>query len=203
MNMWSYEEFLEYWFGPKKGAEIPDRADFCRWYDDDRKFDRELRRRFMATMVLAAEGGLDHWVEDPLGCLATVILVDHVSRRIYRGTVMAYDNNKVARKYSQQGIAARLNLQLATVQQIFFYQPFLHSECQEDLQISVELYTELMARATNDEQSLVKHFLDDAIRRFEIIRRFGRFPHRNKVLKRPGRPEEEIFLDNDRFVFKA
>ena len=201
--MWSYEEFLEYWFGPKQGLELPDEESLRRWFEADRKFDRELRRRFMTTMLLAVEGGLDHWADQPLGCLAIVILVDHVSRRIYQGTAMAYDNNKIARKYSQQGIAARLDLQLSTVQQIFFYQPFLHSERKEDQKHSVDLYSDLRARAANDEQSLVQHFLNDATRRFEIIQRFGRFPHRNKVLKRASRPEEALFLGNDQFVFKA
>ncbi len=201
--MWSYEEFLEYWFGPGKGVDLPSNAQFQRWFDADRKFDRELRRRFMTSLVLAAEGGLDNWLQEAHGCLAIVILLDQVSRRIYRGTSMAYDNNKAARSYSLQGIDEGLDQKLTTVQRIFFYQPFTHSERKEDQKLSLSLYQTLLDMASVEERSLVQHFVNDASRRNDMVQRFGRFPHRNKTLKRASRPEEEIFLGSHQTIFRA
>ncbi len=182
---------------------MPDSQAQSRWFSEDKKFDRELRRRFLTTVVLASEGGLDRWLEQPEGYLAIVVLLDQISRHIYRGTSMAYDNDRVARQYVRRGLEETVDQELSVVQRVFFYLPLTHSEVLEDQKQSLQLH-EVLGKVCGDrEKAFVDAYLQDARTRYDVIRQFGRFPHRNKVLKRASRPEEDVYLGETRHVFNA
>ncbi len=201
--MWSSEEFLGYWFGPDLGEGIPSEQAQRRWFVVDKKFDRELRRRFLTIVVMASEGGLDYWLDNSRGYVAVVVLLDQISRHIYRGTSLAYDNDKVARQYVRKGLGDKVEKDMSVAQQIFFYLPLTHSEILEDQKQSVRLHEALYEASQGVEREFIAPYLKDARLRCDIIRRFGRFPHRNKILKRASRPEEDAFLGESRHIFNA
>ncbi|OZG71269.1 hypothetical protein BTA51_21725 [Hahella sp. CCB-MM4] len=201
--MWSSKEFLQYWFGPDLGEGIPTEQAQRRWFVADRKYDRELRRRFLTSVVMASEGALDHWLDEPEGYVAVVLLLDQVSRHIYRGTSLTYDNDKAARRYVRKGLDDGNEKGMSVAQKIFFYLPLTHSEILQDQKESVRLHEALYEMSQGAEKDFVSPYMQDARSRYEIIKRFGRFPHRNKVLKRASRPEEDAFLGESQHTFNA
>jgi uncharacterized protein (DUF924 family) len=160
-----------------------------RWFKKDDAFDRVFRERFLATHEAAARGELAEWQRSPTGALALVILLDQFPRNAFRGTARVYATDEAARRAADAAIAAGHDRKIAKGLRIFFYLPFEHSENLADQDRSVELL-----RGSNKRQ-----------RRFsehhrEIIRRFGRFPHRNAILGRPTTPDEQRFLDEGGFA---
>jgi uncharacterized protein (DUF924 family) len=160
-----------------------------RWFTKHAAFDTEFRSRFFADHQAAAHGELDHWADDARGALALVILLDQFPRNAFRGTARMYATDHLAREVAARAIAAGFDLQLAAELRLFFYLPYAHSESLADQDRSVELSNRLGSES-------VKH----AIEHRAIIRRFGRFPHRNEILGRATTTEEQDFLDAGGFA---
>jgi uncharacterized protein (DUF924 family) len=171
----SAEDVLAFWLA----------AGHERWFEDDAAFDGEIRERFAATYEDAAAGLLSHWENSPNSALALVIVLDQFPRNMFRNSARAYAADPLARAVAQCAIASGFDQQIAMPERTFFYLPFEHSEEAADQQRSVA-----MMRATGDADSLKWADLHA-----DIIRRFGRFPHRNAVLGWVTTPEEQAFLD--------
>ena len=171
-----HQHLLEFWFDPATRAK---------WFDPDPEFDAELRARFEKHHRKAVSGELDDWANTPRGCLALVILLDQVPRNIYRDDARAYASDAQALTLARRAIEQGLDRSLSQVERLFLYMPFEHSEDLADQERSVGLM------ATLDENP---GWLDYARKHRDVIARFGRFPHRNAVLGRASRPEEERFL---------
>jgi uncharacterized protein (DUF924 family) len=124
----------------------------------------------------------------PLSCLALVLLLDQVPRNVFRGTPRAYASDAKARAVARVAIAAGFDAQLPPPQRAFLYLPFEHSELLEDQCACMALFEALPP------EHLGPRTLAIVARHHEIVARFGRFPHRNKVLGRVSTPEEEAFL---------
>ncbi|HZI12407.1 MAG TPA: DUF924 family protein [Myxococcus sp.] len=189
--MASAEEVLDFWFGrpadPVRNPESARQRDF--WFEKDTAFDEEFRRRFLALHERAAAGELDAWKDEPRSCLALLLLLDQLPRNVFRGTPRAFATDARAREVARHALARGLDLALPPVWRWFVYLPFEHSEDVYDQRLSVFLF-ELLAL----NQPGQREPLDYAVRHRDIIERFGRFPHRNATLERPGTPEEEAFL---------
>lgn len=154
------------------------------WFAKRPEFDRAFRTRFLALHEAAARGDLADWQSEAEGALALVILLDQFPRNAFRGTAHMYATDHMARAVATQAIGAGHDRQFAAELSQFFILPFSHSEARSDQERAVEL-----ARAIGPV------VLGHAEHHRDIIRRFGRFPHRNPILGRDMRPEEQAYLD--------
>jgi uncharacterized protein (DUF924 family) len=153
------------------------------WFAKDDAFDRRFRERFLPLHEAAARGDLDGWNATPTGALALMVLLDQFPRNSFRGTPRMYATDTAARGLAAAAIAAGHDRLVAVELQKFFYLPFGHSEDLADQKRGVELCGRLGGRD-----------LQQAEHHRDIVRRFGRFPHRNAILGRPMTKEEEEYL---------
>jgi uncharacterized protein (DUF924 family) len=160
-----------------------------KWFNKDAGFDAEIRTRFLGVYEAAAAGALA-WDEDPQGALAFVIVLDQFPRNMFRNSPRAFAADPLAREVASRAIARGFDRLVESPERSFFYLPLEHSENLADQERCVALN-----RATGDA---------DAIKWAEhhagIIRRFGRFPHRNAVLGRATTAQEQAFLDGGGFA---
>ena len=161
-----------------------------KWFSKDDAFDAEVRRRFLATYEAAASEKLRDWEGSAEGALALVIALDQFSRNMFRKDARTFAADPVARGVAGRALARGFDHGVVPEMRTFFFLPFMHSEDIADQERCVALY-----RAIDDPDSL-KYAEDHA----DIIRRFGRFPHRNAVLGRKTTPQEQAFLDSGGFA---
>ncbi|AFZ32522.1 protein of unknown function DUF924 [Gloeocapsa sp. PCC 7428] len=180
------DEILTFWFGQPNTAEYGKQRAF--WFTKSAEFDREVRERFLSDYEQAAAHQLDAWQEAPRSCLALILLLDQMPRNIFRGTPQAFATDAAALAAAQHAVAQGFDRELLNVQRWFIYLPFEHSENLEHQRQCVELFASLK----DDPESASA--IDYAQRHLAVIERFGRFPHRNKILNRESTPEEIEFL---------
>lgn len=180
------DEILNFWFGSpdESGYGKPRRV----WFTKDEEFDEKVRSHFLPDYNLAASGQLNHWQNSPLSCLALIILLDQFPRNMFRGEPKAFATDSLALAAAQHAVAHQFDRQLIPVQRWFIYLPFEHSENLEHQQQAVALFEQL--HHDPDSASVI----DYAYKHLEIIKHFGRFPHRNQILGRETTPEEAAFL---------
>jgi len=160
-----------------------------RWYEKDGAFDDEVRRRFLGLWQQAAAGNLSSWEASDEGALALTIVLDQFPRNMFRGDPRTYASDELARQVAGRAIERGADAKIDPALLEFLYMPFMHSEQLADQLRCVELFR----KAGNTEN--LKYAEDHA----DIVRRFGRFPHRNPVLGRTTTPQEQSFLDGGGF----
>ena len=160
-----------------------------RWYVKDDAFDAEVRRRYLDLWHEAAGGKLSSWEASDDGALALTIVLDQFPRNMFRGDIRTYASDPLAREVAGRAIERGADARIDPVLLQFLYMPFMHSEALADQLRCLELF-----RKTGDAANL-KYAEDHA----DIVRRFGRFPHRNRLLGRATTPEEQAFLDGGGF----
>lgn len=158
------------------------------WFEKNDAFDADFRTRFFDLHFAAAGRECDGWSEHAEGSLALMILLDQFPRNCFRGTGHMYATDPLARHFAGKAIAAGHDLALDEELRVFLYLPYEHSEDLADQLKSVELTA---AKAPS--------YLKYAIEHRDIIQRFGRFPHRNRMLGRETTPDEQMFLDGGGF----
>lgn len=161
-----------------------------RWFAKDLDFDAELRAQFLSTYEEAAAGRLSAWESSPEGALALVILLDQFPRNMFRGDARAYATDTTARAIAARALAQGFDQAIALPERRFFYLPWMHSEDPRDQEKCIAL-----CRKAGDIEGLAHAEIHA-----DIIRRFGRFPHRNAVLGRPSTAEEQAFLEGGGFA---
>ncbi len=175
---------LAFWFGP---AGAPD-AMQERWFKKDPAFDAAIRERFGAAVETALAGGFDAQATGAPAALALAILLDQFPRNLFRGEARAFAGDPRARALAARAIDAGWDQALAPIERIFLYLPFEHSEALADQDRSVALFAALPATPWRDKVV----WYAEAHR--DVIRRFGRFPHRNQALGRVSTEEERAYL---------
>lgn len=155
------------------------------WFAKDAEFDRRFRERFLPAYEAAAEGELMHWRANAEGALALTILLDQFPRNAFRDTPRMFATDALARETANVAIGAGHDRLIEVEMRLFLYIPFGHSEDLADQERSVAL-----------NRSLGQYHLLHAERHREIIRRFGRFPHRNPILGRTMTEDEQRYLDD-------
>jgi len=153
------------------------------WFAKDPAFDQRFRERFSDLYEAAARGELGHWQKAPESALGLLLLLDQYPRNSFRGTPRMYATDELARQVAAAALAAGHDRALEAPLRLFVYLPYGHSENLADQERSVALA-----------HSLGQPALSRAEHHRDIIRRFGRFPHRNAILGRTPRPEEERYL---------
>jgi uncharacterized protein (DUF924 family) len=175
---------LDFWFGT--GADTGDRH--ALWFGRDPGVDAEIRSRFLPTHEAAHAGGLDHWLEAADSTLALAVVLDQFPRNMFRDSPRAFAADARARTCARTALDRGFDQAVAPLLRTFYYLPFEHSEDLADQRLSVKLFA-----AMTDTPSPGDAY-DYALRHYCIIARFGRFPHRNRVLGRTSTPEERLFL---------
>jgi len=171
-----YLSVIKFWFEEITPAQ---------WWRKSDEFDAFIRDRFSALHQTAIRCELFEWRCRPLGRLAEIIVLDQFSRNIFRDQAEAFAHDSLALALAQQTIAAGIDQRLTAKQRGFIYMPYMHSESQKIQTQSVQLF----GQPGLDAQ------LSSAQRHRDVIKRFGRFPHRNKILGRASTTEEQAFLN--------
>lgn len=181
-------EVLDFWFG------APDDPDFGKprplWFTKSKATDGLIRNRFGSTVEAALNGPIDYWTATARDTLASIILLDQFTRNIYRDTPRSFAGDPAALRLASTLIDRGDDRLLAPVERWFVYMPFEHSEFLNDQRESVRLSEQLA-------QDGLAEPLPWAIKHYDVIQRFGRFPHRNSILGRESTAEEIEFLKEE------
>lgn len=173
----------------------PDVIDFWqhagpkRWFEGGKAFDDLCRDTLLDLHLSAARGELADWTEQAEGSLALILLLDQIPRNVFRGSAHAYATDPLARSVTNDALERGHDRQYELEMRSFFYIPLMHSEDLADQQRCVEIFKEIPQSAS----------ATWAVHHCEIIKRFGRFPHRNRLLGRRTTPQEQAWLDDGGF----
>ncbi len=170
-----YQKIIEFWF-----EEIEN----YQWWKKDEDFDALIRSRFLDIHIKATRCELFSWRKSSLGMLAEIIVLDQFSRNMFRDKPESFAYDSIALTLAQTAIAKGHDLELTAEQRSFMYMPFMHSESLVIHEEAVKLFTSLGVASTLEYENKHKN----------IIQKFGRYPHRNKILGRVSTPEEIEFL---------
>lgn len=188
------QEILEFWFGKVTTAEDFPKDKIILWFGKKDHIDRGIRNQYEYLVQAASHCELDDWKATPKGRLALIILLDQFPRNIYRDTAQAFAFDKQALQLTLEGLKNNEDNKLLPIERAFFYMPLMHAENPQLQMMSVEKYRMLVPSAPANLRSNYKSYQDYALRHYDIIMRFGRFPHRNAQLCRESTPEENEFL---------
>jgi uncharacterized protein (DUF924 family) len=196
-----YESVLEYWLGPAPGDPAAVAVKEPLWFTSDPRVDQDMRARFLDAWEAAARGELDGWARAPRGALALVILLDQLSRNLHRGSAQAFAQDARALAVALSTIESGGDRSLLPVERYFLYLPFEHAEDVALQRRSVALFSQLVEEAGAEWRGLLAEALRWARLHSDIVERFGRFPHRNRVLGRASTPEEQRYLEEGGLSF--
>lgn len=179
--MGSPRDILQFWFSDRVRKL---------WFEKDRDFDAEIAARFASLVHEAQLGGLAAWRGSPEGALALILLLDQFARNIHRGSAKAFLGDPLAREIAAEGIQRGFDRRFPFPDRNFFYLPFEHSEALADQ----DRYIALLEGCLREFGEAAAEYLDYGHRHRDIIKRFGRFPHRNAALGRETTEDEAAFL---------
>lgn len=169
------EEVLRFWFEESAPAQ---------WWKKDAAFDAAIAARFGRLHAAAARCECYAWRASPRGRLAEILVLDQFSRNLYRDHPASFATDPLALALAQEAVAGGADAALPVEQRRFVYMPYMHSESLAIHDVAVRLF---------DQPGLEDNLKFEHLHR-DIIVRFGRYPHRNRVLGRRSTPEEEAFL---------
>ena len=178
-------EVLDFWFAPRDSAEHGRPREL--WFRKDPAVDGSIRSRFGAAVATALDGGFADWTA-PRAALARVLLLDQFTRNIFRDTPRAFAGDVLALRISKTAVANGDDRSMIPVERRFLYMPFEHAEDPSAQAASLVLFAQLRDE-TGERDPLVW-----AERHAAVIRRFGRYPHRNAILGRESTAEEIAYL---------
>ena len=195
------EKILSFWFMEKAltAPQIDGRMDI--WFGEDPAFDEQIAKEFSDEIDKAADGNLDHWAHEPKGRLALILLLDQFRRNIFRNTAEAFEKDPAALKLCVEGAMEKKDKGLTPIHKAFFYMPLQHAESRKVQEKSREVFQRLADAVSPTYKETFETIAQFADLHADIVERFGRFPHRNKLLNRENSPEEDEFLAGDSPTF--
>lgn len=192
--MESSEKLLEFWFADVTSSPASAAARSEVWFGGATAFDRDCRMRFGALLERAGRGELEAWRGGPRSALALAVLLDQIPRNVFRGTPRAFEFDARALATAAAAYDAGFDAGLHPIEASFLYMPFQHAEDAPMQERGVAAFEALVARTAPGFRELVAGYADYARRHREVIRRFGRFPHRNAVVERASTLDEQAYL---------
>ena len=177
MNMPNAHEILDFWFAEEMRTK---------WFASTPQLDATIRNQYERVWEAAMRGELEDWLGSPPGCLALTIILDQFPLNMFRGTPKSFASESKSRDVARHAIELGYDKQIDTAHLAFLYMPFMHSENLADQDLSVQLF----------EAAGLEKNLRFAQHHREIVRRFGRFPHRNAILGRVSTAEELDYLNS-------
>jgi uncharacterized protein (DUF924 family) len=172
-----YQNLIEFWFSEEASKH---------WFNSTKAFDQTLIDSYEATWVEAEQGKLDHWQQSAAGSLALVIVLDQFPLNMFRGQAKSFSTESQSRDVARVAIDKGFDQELPASQVSFLYMPFMHSEDLDDQVLGVELFNK---PGLESNYRFARHH-------YSIVERFGRFPHRNKILGRESSAAEVEYLDS-------
>jgi len=205
----SAHDILFFWFGPRpySAARVLQHARL--WFGEPDspeltpQTDELIRDRYSELTAAAERGELSAWESSPRRRLALILLLDQFSRNIYRGTELAYAQDLRALSLSVSGMQFGADATLDPVERLFFYMPLMHAESLDVQEESLAAFRRLLEEAPAPVHEIFDDSLKAAVKRRDLIARFGRFPHRNRALGRDSTPEELEWLATEGNAFDA
>lgn len=186
---------LDFWIGPtaKSAEALKDYSPL--WFQKSFETDRTIAETYTSTLAALAQGEAKAWAKQgPRERLAAIIVLDQFSRNIFRGHRLAFKHDPLARELAETGLAFNEDRMLSETERVFFYLPLEHSESLEDQKHSVQLFEQLQREARPDFKPFCGTTLDYARQHYDVIEKYGRFPHRNSVLRRASTQAEKEYL---------
>jgi len=195
-----WADLIDTWFGDSlyDSSAIPQRMGW--WFSADPERDAALKERFGPLVEQCADGACYQWLDDPEGRLALILVLDQLPRNCFRGTPRAFTYDPYTAALCLAATQTGQDRALKPIQRVFLYMPLQHFEDLQAQEAGVALY-ERLADETPSPPVYRKGVLPFARQHRDIIARFGRFPHRNKVLNRQNTPEEAEYLAGDAPTF--
>jgi uncharacterized protein (DUF924 family) len=208
----------EFWFGKALTGTLQAHAEMTSrmlalnrrvdlWFASDPQVrtqqDDLIRHEFGDLVERAGRGELNGWADSPRRRLSLIILLDQFPRQIFRGSPHAFEYDPQALTLCLSGIQSAADGALNIIERIFFYMPLQHAEALEVQDESVAAYKRLVADSPVELRATFEESLQSAQEHREIIRQFGRFPHRNPLLGRTTTLEEAAFLKKNPDKFHA
>jgi len=199
----------EFWFGKALAGPLQGQSDLAAlaqtlrrrvsiWFQSNsqqvQQQDELIRSEFQGWVERAARGELAAWADSPRRRLSLIILLDQFPRQIYRGTAQAFAYDDQALTLTLSGMQSAADGALNIVERMFFYMPLQHAESTEVQDESVSAYRRLVSESPAELRPTFEESLQSAEDHRALIRQFGRFPHRNRLLGRGNTPEEAEFL---------
>lgn len=171
-----YEDILKFWFVELAPAQ---------WWKKDEQLDLVIKQRFAEIYSKASLGELYQWRETARGRLAEIIILDQFSRNMFRNTAQAFATDAMALTLSQEAVKSGDDQALEAIEKSFLYMPFMHSESAVIHEVAQKLFNDLGLQGNMDSEK----------QHFDIIKKFGRYPHRNQILWRESTEQEMDFLE--------
>jgi uncharacterized protein (DUF924 family) len=191
----SPESVLSFWFGELDALGRAANAQRDRWWKKDAAFDQQIRLQFGALHTAALHGELEDWLTTPRSTLAYIIVLDQFSRNMFRDTSAQFAGDERALTAALRGIELGLDRELCLDERALFYMPLMHSEELALQERCLQLYQRMSQELSGSARASMLNRIGYAERHRDIVRKFGRFPHRNQVLGRSSTPEECDFLE--------
>lgn len=189
-------ELLNFWFGNLGSADLPTSDRTNLWFGENETVKQQLVQSFSKEYEAAVEGHLKAWAQTPRGRLALIILLDQFPRYIHRRSSQAFTYDSEAQKLCVEGLREKMDQSLTLIERVFFYMPLVHAEDSAIQEKSIRLYQDLVSLSMSETTQVYQLFLAYAYAHFRVIKEFGRFPQRNKVLGRESTEAELAFLKN-------
>lgn len=189
-------ELLHFWFGDLGLADLPNSDRTNLWFGENESLKNQLKEMFKHDYEEAVAGKLTDWALSPRGRLALIILYDQFSRCLFRNTKEAFAFDQVAQDLCIEGLRQQMDHSLTLIERVFFYMPLVHAESVSHQETSIRLFQQLVSLSLSETTQVYQLFLAYAYAHFRVIKEFGRFPQRNKILGRETTEGEAKFLKN-------
>lgn len=198
-------EILDYWFGKdnlslcqpdtESSANAKPQPRFKLWFAGGKQVDDDIRSRFEPIIDSAETGLRDHWRHSPHNALALIIVLDQFPLNAFRRTARAFRLGDLALPVCQDGLRQGFDRHLNVLEKLFFYLPLEHSENADDQQQALHLFTQMHQDSPTEYKEFTRKTLESAQEHFDIIREFGRYPFRNRLLNRESTAEELAWIE--------
>jgi uncharacterized protein (DUF924 family) len=189
-------ELLDFWFGSLGSADLPSSDRTNLWFGENDTIKNKIIETFNGEFNAASAGGLEEWTKTPRGRLGLIILLDQFPRYIHRRSDQAFKHDDEAQRLCVEGLRDKMDQSLTLIERVFFYMPLVHAENPLYQEQSIRLYQDLVSLSLAETTQIYQLFLAYAYAHFRVIKEFGRFPQRNKVLGRTSTDAELAFLKN-------
>ncbi len=195
------DEILNFWFEGLADDKLLDKNSRAvkKWFIKDKAFDAEIRAKFESDYAKARGGSCKSWEAAARTRLALIVLFDQFSRNMYRDTPQAFATDSLALDLTLRSVKEKFDSQLQLIERIFLYMPLMHAEDRAVQTLSLQFFNALVHESRKKSPQNISYYeysFEFARRHQAIIEKFGRFPHRNVILKRTSTPEETAFLRN-------
>lgn len=189
-------ELLNFWFGHLGSADLPTSDRTNLWFGESDEVKQRLVQTFNKEFDAAVAGELNDWERTPRGRLALIIMFDQFPRYLYRHSSKAFSLDQEALRLCEDGLEQKMDQSITLIERVFFYMPLVHAENEQIQERSIRLYQELVSLSMSETTQIYQLFLAYAYAHFRVIKEFGRFPQRNRVLGRESTAAELAFLKN-------